>query len=181
MDIDLSHVPALEDNIRRHGLKWLTDKLGKYSLFIVQEFHTGYTETILQDLSKRNKALNQPRLREVLVRGRRVDISKETICHRQFGPTYRAPECTTEFDRWIRQIRQAIIYKNVDQRMKLLRWVTSQIAEPGPELIWVTTHSEPIMKSSLSFPAKFWWAIYHVLHPTQFHRKKLLCWSEQFC
>lgn len=43
--------------------------------------------------------------------------------------------------------------------MSLLRWVASYIADQGPKLAWVTTHTEAIIKGSLSFPARFWWAV----------------------
>lgn len=33
------------------------------------------------------------------------------------------------------------------------------IVEQGPKPSWVTTHLEPIIKASLSFPTKFWWLI----------------------
>lgn len=98
MDIGLSHIPVLEVEIRLHGLRWLTYKLGEYSLLIVQEFNAAYAATILQELLKGKKTLNQPKLREVLVRGRRIDISEKMIHRMSFGPTYRAPETTVEFD-----------------------------------------------------------------------------------
>lgn len=33
------------------------------------------------------------------------------------------------------------------------------IADQSLEPAWVATHSEPIVKASLSFLAKFWWAV----------------------
>lgn len=48
-----------------------------------------------------------------------------------------------------------MIAKDMVQRTELLRWAARHIAERGPETTWVTTHSKPIVKASLSFPAKF--------------------------
>lgn len=80
------------------GLGWLTKKIDSYSPALVQEFYVAYIATILKDLRKKKKPLDQPQLLEVLVRGRWVNISEETIHHVQFGPTYRAPKSTAEFD-----------------------------------------------------------------------------------
>lgn len=105
------------------------------------------------------KPLVEPRLRGVLVRGLRVDISIKMIYYIQFGPMYLALPSTTEFDWQIRKIRQVAISKSVDQQTKLLRWVGSQITECGSEPTWVKTHLELIVKSSVSFLTKFWWVI----------------------
>lgn len=79
IDTRLSHVLGLEDTMRWHGLRWLTNKLGKYSPLMVREFYTTYAMTILQDLPKRKKPLDQPRLQEVLVRGWQVNILEKMI------------------------------------------------------------------------------------------------------
>lgn len=40
-----------------------------------------------------------------------------------------------------------------------MRKVAGYIAEEGPKPTWLATHTEPIVKASLSFLAKFWWPI----------------------
>lgn len=40
-----------------------------------------------------------------------------------------------------------------------MRWVARQNAKQGPDPAWVATFIEAIVKASLSFLAKFWWAI----------------------
>lgn len=57
-----------------------------YSPILVWELYASYTVTILQDLPKRKKPLEQPILREVFVIGWQADISEEMIRHVQFGP-----------------------------------------------------------------------------------------------
>lgn len=66
---------------------------------------------------------------------------------------------TVEFDYRLGQARTALISNNSVERIELLRWVASHIAEQCPEPAWVTTYMEPIVKASLSFLTKFWWAI----------------------
>lgn len=64
----------------QHRLRWLTDKLGCYALTLVWEFYLTYAATILHDISKEKKHLEQSRLGEVLLRGQWVDISEDMTC-----------------------------------------------------------------------------------------------------
>lgn len=64
------------------------EKLGKYSSLIVRQFYATYAATIVQDLPKGKKALDHPKFRKVLVRGRQVNISVEKIYSMIFGLIY---------------------------------------------------------------------------------------------
>lgn len=72
-----------------------------------------------------------------------------------FGPKYRAFRSTAEFDYTLGQVRNPLIMKDIKHRATLLRWVAEYIVEQGPKPTCITTHTEPIVKASLSFPAKF--------------------------
>lgn len=95
-----------------------TAMLDRYSLVMVQEFYATYVAIILHGLPK--GPLEQPRLREVLVKGWWVDISEEMIHHVLFGPTYGAPRSRAEFDHILRQIRTTTISKAIVQRTQQL-------------------------------------------------------------
>lgn len=87
------------------------DKLGRYAPVLVLEFYVAYIATILHDLPNRKRPLTQPRLTEVLVRGRHVNILEEIIHFVHFCLVCRAPRSTPEFDYGLRQAKTALILK----------------------------------------------------------------------
>lgn len=56
-------------------------------------------------------------------------------------------------------MRKTVNEKDVRFKTKLLRWIAGQICKAGVAPAWVTNHTNPIMKSHLSFRANFWWSI----------------------
>lgn len=78
-DTGLSHIPGIEVAMTRHGLRCLIAKMDHYSPILVRGFYAAYVTTMFQDLPKGKKPFNQPRLQDVSLRGRRVDISEEMI------------------------------------------------------------------------------------------------------
>lgn len=75
------------------------------------------------------------------------------------GPKYRAPRSIVEFDHKLGLARNSLVIKNPVQWTSVLRWVEGHIVEQDSQPAWVTTHTEPIVKASINFPAKVWWAI----------------------
>lgn len=55
---ELSKVPNLEVEIDHYGLRWLSQRLGKYALYLVGGFYVTYVATIFRDLAKRKKAID---------------------------------------------------------------------------------------------------------------------------
>lgn len=89
------------------------------------------------------------------VRGRGVDILETTICHMVFGLEFPTHKSKVEFDHKVMKTWDLIVMRDLECRANFMRWVAGLIAELGPELAWVATESEPIIKGYLSFTAKF--------------------------
>lgn len=76
-----------------------------------------------------------------------------------FGAKYCAPRSIVEFDYKVGQTRNLLIMNDPKRQATLIRQMAGYITEQGLDPTWVATHMEPIVKSLLSFLAKFQWAI----------------------
>ncbi|MCD7473210.1 hypothetical protein HAX54_014867 [Datura stramonium] len=84
----------------------------------------------------------QPR---IPVLGEMVDILEATITRMLYGPNFMTPASTTEFDYRMREWHQQH------------RWLAQVLTDGQPS--WLTNPKERIVKSTLTFVAKFWWAV----------------------
>lgn len=55
-DSKLSRVPNLEAEIDRHGLMWLSQRLAKYTPYLIREFYAIYAATIFQRSSQKEES-----------------------------------------------------------------------------------------------------------------------------
>lgn len=83
-----------------------------------------------------------------------MDILETTIHCMLYGPKFTAPRSTKEFDHKVGKTRDLRLMRDADRRASLMRWVASLIVEQGLTPASVATHSKPIVKVSLNFPAK---------------------------
>lgn len=72
-----------------------------------------------------------------------------------FEPKFPAPISTAEYDRRLGKTRDKGLIRNQSCRAGLMRSVTAQIVDQGPNPTWIATSLEPIVKASFSFLAKF--------------------------
>ena len=109
---------------------------------------------------------DQPLLTHTLVRGTRVNISKQTIHRFLFGADRPLPATIVEFDHPMETVKNWIKMWDADQKLELLRWIAGYIEEDGVEASWVTGKLD-IKKSTLYFVGRFWWSVVrHWLGPT---------------
>uniref|UniRef100_M1DD22 Putative plant transposon protein domain-containing protein n=1 Tax=Solanum tuberosum TaxID=4113 RepID=M1DD22_SOLTU len=84
------------------------------------------------------------------------------------GPEYSAPSSVGLFEGKHHEVTSDTTMEIQSSRKMVLRWIAKQIAIDGENAVWVTTMLTLIPKSSLSFPAKVWWAIVRAqLRPTR--------------
>lgn len=93
-----------------------------------------------------------------MLRGVSIDISGVAINRFLLGPKYTPPPSN------LYEVRDSYITKdnsrdNPISRVNVLKWIAQQIAIEGAEAAWVTDAWVPITKATLTFAAKFWWAV----------------------
>lgn len=127
-----------------YGLHWVTKSLGKYSQMLVRKFYASYAATMHHSLPKGKKPLTQPRLIDIWLRGRWVDISEETIYHMLFDLEYYAPISIVEFDYRVGQTHNLLIMKDLEHQATLIRWVRGILQR----IVWNLLRSPPIWSLS---------------------------------
>ncbi|KAF3653244.1 hypothetical protein FXO37_17083 [Capsicum annuum] len=157
----LAEIPDGKATFYRYRLGWMGEPFGSYSLEEVYEFYASYTALFYFITLVGKRAHEQPPLDHTLVRGTRVDLSKETIKIFLFGPFYERRTTITEFDYRMTTVRSKKIIRDLEQREKwreLIRWMAQKITKLRSDAPWVEGKVD-IKKSTLHFALKFWWSI----------------------
>ncbi|KAH0698466.1 hypothetical protein KY284_012681 [Solanum tuberosum] len=95
-------------------------------------------------------------------------LTREFYSSMMHVPEYSAPSSVGLFEGKHHEVTSDTTMEIQSSRKMVLRWIAKQIAIDGENAVWVTTMLTLIPKSSLSFPAKVWWAIVRAqLRPTR--------------
>lgn len=108
--------------------------------------------------------------------GVHIDIFEATILRFLHGPDYTAPSTVLYEHRYFLVTNKELI-EDPSSRSDTLRWIAHIIAIEGADVPWVKNPRKLITKASLTFAAKFLWAIVcdhlrptindNTLHPSQ--------------
>lgn len=113
---------------------------------IVWAFFTNYLATLDKDCSKRSNIADMRIRMRILFRGVMMDISARTINQILFGKLYMIPTITLELEHQMTKTHN---------QWPWIAWVLTYNGDPS----WMRNWGR-IIKSSLRFRAKFWWAIF---------------------
>lgn len=150
----LHEYPELERRFNEYQLQRMSRPLGSYQPNVVPDFFDNYLALLKKDLPNDQKAADRDKLDVVPVRGVDIDISESTLNRFLFGPDYQSPWAIPELEHRFET--------RAEQRPWLVRVLTD-----GGDPSWLHNSHEYISKKSLSFLAKFWWAIVRLrLMPT---------------
>lgn len=142
----LHEYPELERRFNEYELAWMSKPLGSYQPTLVREFFANYLALLKKDCLAGASVADMNKLEIVPVRGVDIDISERTLNRFLFGLDYQIPGAIPELEHRL--------FTRATQRPWLARILTD-----GGEPTWLHDLNERISKKSLSFRAKFWWAM----------------------
>uniref|UniRef100_M1DX99 Integrase core domain containing protein n=1 Tax=Solanum tuberosum TaxID=4113 RepID=M1DX99_SOLTU len=105
---------------------------------------------------RKNMAITWGPLNSIMVRGKSVDISEDTINRMLYGSEYTGPASVGLFEGKHDTVTRETEMEVQSSRERVLRWIARQIVVDGEKAVWVTGTPILITKASLSFPTKVW-------------------------
>lgn len=151
----LNEYPIIKCRFNEYEQAWMSKPLGSYQPHLVREFFTNYLALLEKDLPKVATVVDWNKLDSDTVQGVDIDILERTLNRFLFGPDYQIPGAIPKLEHQL--------FTQDEQRPWLER-----ILIDGVDLLWLHTLHAHISRRSLSFRAKFWWAIVRLrLMPTR--------------
>uniref|UniRef100_M1E0J0 Putative plant transposon protein domain-containing protein n=1 Tax=Solanum tuberosum TaxID=4113 RepID=M1E0J0_SOLTU len=140
---------------------------GKFIGHIPREFYAIYAATLMNlaaetETTKRAHKIVAATLGPldiVIVRGKIINISEETINRMLHAPDYTTPTSVGLFEGKHHDVTTVSDMEDPSLRERIMRWIVCYIATEGEAITWVSDPHVQITKASLNFLSKVWWSI----------------------
>ncbi|KAH0715133.1 hypothetical protein KY284_008038 [Solanum tuberosum] len=168
VEVDLQTFLEIYNLFKSHHFEWITKKPGHFGRHLSRDFYSTYASTHLNEVfeaSKKRKkvaTLRSAPLDEVFIHGAWMDISKTSINRFLHGPEYNTPIVVGLYENCHHSVRIELEMSDHISHESIMRWIAWMITSDSEAASHVANPRLHITKTSLTFPAKVWWAIVRV-------------------